>query len=157
MTDTILSPSEVAAAANKEITTFAIHVPEPEPPVKPPKWDWCTHVCSIFTMLCCCWCLCFSSLCGLVGLVLSIGSYTDYKSQDYDRYKYKKGCAIGFTIIGIVLGLGTLAAAGYMGYTQGPTWYQMAKDWINAQINSFTAPLIQQIKDAIPTIPPQNP
>ncbi|KAK2142418.1 hypothetical protein LSH36_958g00016 [Paralvinella palmiformis] len=119
-----MSPQEVVAAANKEFTAYAIEVPEP---VKPPKWDWCSHGCSIFTMVCCCWAACISSLFGLIGLVLSVGSYSDYTGGNYDRSKYKKSCAIGFSLAGVILGLGALGAIGYFGYTNYSEWLQAIK------------------------------
>ena len=84
---------------------------------KKPSWNWCTHICSVFTYLCCCWCACVSGYFGLCALICSIGSYTDYKAGDYEGYKYKKCCAVAWLLISLILGLGTLAAAGYYGYS----------------------------------------
>ncbi|KAK2138338.1 hypothetical protein LSH36_3289g00004 [Paralvinella palmiformis] len=148
-----LSPNEVLDAANKEMA--ALQLPDPVP-TKPSKWNLFSHGCSIFTLSCCCWYACISSLCGLIGLVLSISSYTDYKSGNYDQSKTKKACAIGFTVAGIILGLGTLVAVAYVGYTQGPDWKDLAMTMISEQIDKFVAPYIEEIKKSIPTMPPRS-
>ncbi|KAK2165101.1 hypothetical protein LSH36_55g09070 [Paralvinella palmiformis] len=148
MADRILSPADVEVVTkNGYAQQGYAYVDMPNQGglgYKPGSWNWCAHIWSTFTMLCCCWCLCCSSIFGVVGLIFSNLSYTDYKSGDYEASRYKKVCAIGWTLAGIVLGLGTLATVAYFGYTQGPAVFAMAKTFLTEQLNGIMSGLVSQ-------------
>lgn len=64
-----------------------------------PQWSWCSTVWSFISMCC------FTSVCGIIGLLCSVLSYVDHKSGDYDRSSYKRRCSWGWAVTGIILTL----------------------------------------------------
>ena len=88
----LLSPEQTP---DKNTTVVAI---ETHPDNQPEPYDSCHLGWSVVSF-----CLC--SLLGIIAVTLSLLGYTDHRTGNYKGYVKKRKCAIGFLVIGIILGL----------------------------------------------------
>ncbi|XP_013383402.1 uncharacterized protein LOC106153841 isoform X1 [Lingula anatina] len=89
-----------------------------------PSWSWCSMGWAVFVTLCC-WPF---NLLGACGVLCSMLSYTDHKSQDYERSRYKRRCAWGCTIAGLILGFIVITLAVVLVFVVYPTLIPGLKD-----------------------------
>ncbi len=68
-----------------------------------PRWSWCSTVWSSLSLVFCLPCL--GWLCGFVGLMCALHSYSDHKAGDYRNAERKRKCAWGWSMTGIVFGI----------------------------------------------------
>lgn len=73
--------------------------------VEKTRWNWCATVWAAIAYFLCPHCLLFN----FISLMCLGHAYSDHKSQDYERARYKRNCGIGWLVTSWVLGAAVLA------------------------------------------------